>query len=179
LKTISGWLDRHIEVLDCAVKDIQRTGIKDSMWVEPTQIAAPTFVMLERHSFTSEFDVLKKHEIESFKQHVICQINKTKRHVTLDVDIPHAEKVFSIFEPHTEWGSKGNASVPVEFGVKVWILEGKHLFILQHQVTEKKTDDQVAVPMVVEKKFSKFEYMQLRQRLLFSRKSNYIERKNW
>src|ERR1017187_4089465 len=30
LKAISCWLDRHIEVLDWASKDIQRAGIKDT-----------------------------------------------------------------------------------------------------------------------------------------------------
>ena len=29
LKAVSGWLDRHVEVLDWAEKDIQRKGIKD------------------------------------------------------------------------------------------------------------------------------------------------------
>lgn len=30
LNAISGWLDRHVEVLDWAEKDIQRKGIKDN-----------------------------------------------------------------------------------------------------------------------------------------------------
>jgi hypothetical protein len=64
--------------------------------------------------------------------------------------IPHAEKVFSIFEPHTEWICKGKAGVPVELGVRVCVLEDQHQFILHHQVMEKKTDDQVAVSMVEE-----------------------------
>lgn len=33
--------------------------------------------------------------------------------------IPHEEKVFSIFEPHTEWICKGKAGVPVELGLRV------------------------------------------------------------
>jgi len=42
--------------------------------------------------------------------------------------------------------------VPVELGVKVCVLEDQYQFILHHQVMEKKTDDQVAVSMVVEAK---------------------------
>jgi transposase, IS5 family len=39
------------------------------------------------------------------------QIDQTRRRV-LDVEvIPHKEKVFSIFQPHTEWISKGKAGV--------------------------------------------------------------------
>lgn len=66
--------------------------------------------------------------------------------------IPHDEKVFSLFEPHTEWISKGKAGVPVELGVKVCILEDQHQFILHHQVMEKQTDDQVTVSMVTQAK---------------------------
>ena len=66
--------------------------------------------------------------------------------------IPHGEKVFSIFEPHTEWVSKGKAGVPVELGVKVCILEDQYQFILHHQVMQQMTDDQVAVSMVAQAK---------------------------
>jgi hypothetical protein len=60
--------------------------------------------------------------------------------------------IFSIFEPHTEWISKGKAGVPVELGVKVCILEDQHQFILHHHVMERQTDDQIAVTMVTEAK---------------------------
>jgi len=62
--------------------------------------------------------------------------------------IPHDEKVFSLFEPHTEWISKGKAGVPVELGKRVCVIEDTHGFILHHQVMDKQTDDKVAVDMV-------------------------------
>ena len=61
---------------------------------------------------------------------------------------PHDEKVFSLFEPHIEWISKGKAGVPVELGIRVCVLEDQYQFILHHTVMEKQTDDQVAVSMV-------------------------------
>lgn len=85
-------------------------------------------------------------------KHAIRQIDQTRRRVILGEVIAHAEKVFSIFEPHTEWICKGKAGVPVELGVKVCILEDQYQFILHHQVMEKKTDDQVAVSMVEQAK---------------------------
>jgi hypothetical protein len=85
-------------------------------------------------------------------RHAIRQIDQTKRRVILGETIAHAEKVFSIFEPHTEWVSKGKAGVPVELGVKVCILEDQHQFILHHQVMQQQTDDQVAVSMVTQAK---------------------------
>jgi hypothetical protein len=110
--------------------------------------AQDTLAALEERGFISELAVLDKLEIEGFMHHAERQISQTKRRVILGQSIAHAEKVFSIFEPHTEWISKGKAGVPVELGVKVCILEDQYRFILHHEVMEKKTDDQVGVSMV-------------------------------
>jgi hypothetical protein len=94
--------------------------------------------------------------VENFIAHAERQIDQIHRRVILGEKIPHAEKVFSIFEEHTEWISKGKAGVPVELGLKVCVLEDQHGFILHHRVMEHETDEQVAIPMVEEskKKFS-------------------------
>jgi len=64
--------------------------------------------------------------------------------------IPHDEKVFSIFEQHTEWICKGKAGVPQELGLKVCVLEDQYGFLLHHRVMEKQTDEKIAVAMVTE-----------------------------
>jgi IS5 family transposase len=87
-----------------------------------------------------------------FINHGIRQIDQIKRRVICGEIIPHNEKVFSLFQPHTEWVMKGKAGVPVELGVKVCVLEDQYQFILHHMVMEKETDDQVAVPMINETK---------------------------
>ena len=86
-------------------------------------------------------------ELDGYLAHAERQIDQVRRRVLLGETIPHAEKVFSIFQPHTEWISKGKAGVPVELGLKVCIVEDQHRFILHHQVMEKTTDDHVAVPV--------------------------------
>ncbi len=73
---------------------------------------------------------------------------QTYRRVILGEVIAHHEKIFSIFEPHTEWVCKGKAGVPVELGLRVCIMEDQHQFILHSKVMEKLTDDKVAVEMV-------------------------------
>jgi len=78
------------------------------------------------------------------------QIDQIDRRVLQREVIPHEEKVFSIFEPHTEWISKGKAGVPQELGVRVCVLEDQHQFILHHRVMWQETDDKVAVAMVSE-----------------------------
>lgn len=91
-------------------------------------------------------------EIEGYLRHAQRQISQIKRRVIQGETIPHEEKVFSIFEPHTEWISKGKAGVPVELGVKVCILEDQHQFILHHHVMTRQADDRIAVDMVTETK---------------------------
>lgn len=109
-------------------------------------------ITLRKLSATTPTEVLQKMEIESYLQHAERQIDQIERRVIKGEIIPHAEKVFSLFEPHTEWISKGKAGVPVELGVKVCILEDQYQFILHHHVMEKQTDDQIAVAMVTEAK---------------------------
>ena len=113
--------------------------------------AQATLAKLEAISI-DEYDVLRQLEIDGYVRHAIRQIDQTKRRVLSGEVIPHAQKVFSIFEPHTEWVSKGKAGVAVELGLKVCILEDQYQFILHHQVMQQKTDDQVAVSMVAEAK---------------------------
>lgn len=91
-------------------------------------------------------------EIEKYIAHGRRQIDQIERRIIQDGEIAHEEKVFSIFEEHTEWISKGKAGVPVELGLRVCILEDQYGFILHHRVMEKETDDKIAVPMVSEAK---------------------------
>ena len=97
-------------------------------------------------------DSAQKLVIEGFILYAERQIGQIVRRVIEGETIPHAEKVFSIFEPHTEWISKGKAGVPVEFGVRVCVMEDQYRFIVHHRVMAKETDDKVAVQMVADTK---------------------------
>jgi IS5 family transposase len=87
-------------------------------------------------------------ELDGWVGHAERQIDQIYRRVFDGERIPHDEKVFSIFQPHTEWINKGKAGVPVELGLRVAVSEDQHGFILSHRVMEKITDDQVTIPMV-------------------------------
>ena len=97
-------------------------------------------------------------QIEQYLQHARRQIEQVRRRVLQGEVIPHAEKVFSIFEEHTEWICKGKAGVPQELGLKVCIVEDQHQFILHYRVMQQQTDDQIAVPITqeVQQRFSDF-----------------------
>ena len=88
--------------------------------------------------------------IDKYIVHAYRQIDQTKRRVNSGETIPHDEKVFSVFEEHTEWISKGKAGVPVELGLRVCVMEDQYGFILHHKVMQQLTDDKVAVSMVRE-----------------------------
>jgi len=85
---------------------------------------------------------------KEFIAHARRQIDQIERRVLKGEAIPHGEKVFSLFQPHTEWINKGKAGVPVELGLRVAVVESPEGFILHHQVMEKQTDDQIAVTIV-------------------------------
>lgn len=96
--------------------------------------------------------VISVKSLDDYIVHAERQIDQIRRRVIDNNVIPHEEKVFSIFQPHTEWISKGKAGVPVELGLRVCVLEDRNGFILHHRVMEKETDDKVAVTMVTETK---------------------------
>ena len=111
-----------------------------------------TICILRKLGLLSLAQDLKLTAIEGYTCHAQRQIDQIRRRVVLGEKIPHAEKVFSIFEPHTEWISKSKAGVPQELGLKVCVLRDQYGFILHHRVMCRETDDKVAVTMVQEAK---------------------------
>jgi hypothetical protein len=96
--------------------------------------------------------VISVTDLDGYIAHAERQIDQIRRRAINGIVIPHSEKVFSIFQPHTEWISKGKAGVPVELGLRVCVLEDRNGFILHHRVMENETDDKVAVTMIAEAK---------------------------
>ena len=76
------------------------------------------------------------------------KIGQVDRRLLKGKTIPHDEKVFSIFEPHTRWISKGKAGRPVERGVPVCIVADEFGFVLNHRIMWEGSDVDHAVPMV-------------------------------
>ena len=95
---------------------------------------------------------LKIKEIEKYSVHSERQIDQIRRRVVEGETIPHHEKVFSIFQEHTEWISKGKAGVSQELGLKVCVVKDQFGFILHHRVMQNETDDKIAVPLIRETK---------------------------
>ena len=89
-------------------------------------------------------------KIEAYIVHAERQIDQIDRRLLQGEVIPHEEKVFSIFEEHTRWISKGKAGCLVELGVPVCVIEDQHRFVLNHVVMWEGSDVDVVVPLVQE-----------------------------
>lgn len=92
--------------------------------------------------------------IEGYIKEANYQIGLVDRRVLQDEKIPHEEKIFSIFEKHTEWICKGKAGVPQELGIRVGIVEDRNGFILTHMIMEKSIDSKVAKELILNTKKS-------------------------
>ena len=70
-----------------------------------------------------------------------------RRRVLLGEAVPHEEKVFSIFEPHTELIQRGKQPNPIQYGHKVLVVEDAAGFICHYEVMANGLLDQdVLVP---------------------------------
>jgi transposase, IS5 family len=61
-------------------------------------------------------------------------IDQTRRRVLLGEQVPSEQKVYSIFEPHTDLIKRGKVLKPVEFGHKVFLAESAQGLITDYRV---------------------------------------------
>lgn len=80
-----------------------------------------------------------------FLDYLTKHIDLVERRILKGEVIPHEEKVFSIFEDHVEWISKGKAGKSVEFGHRHLIYSDQYNFVLHQKVLVGQTDKEVAL----------------------------------
>ena len=72
-------------------------------------------------------------------------IDQARRRVLDGEQVPNAEKIYSIFEPHTDLIKRGKVRTPVEFGHKVFLAESAKGLITQYEVLKGNPTDEVHV----------------------------------
>jgi IS5 family transposase len=72
-------------------------------------------------------------------------IDQARRRVLDNEQVPNAEKIYSIFEPHTDLIKRGKVRTPVEFGHKVFLAESAQGLITQYDVLKGNPPDEVNV----------------------------------
>jgi len=122
--------NEYIDLAQCYVDKIRQTCL-----------CLPTADIIAR---------LRVEEVMAYIFHAERQIDQIRTRVVHGESIAHHQKVFSLFEQHTEWISKGKAGVAVELGLKICIVKDQYGFILHHHVMRNETDDKIAVSMIEE-----------------------------
>ena len=72
-------------------------------------------------------------------------VSQATRRVLQGEQVPTEQKLYSIFEPHTDLIIRGKVLTPVEFGHKVFLAESGHRLITQYRVLDGNPADQVHV----------------------------------
>lgn len=78
--------------------------------------------------------------LESYCKYVGTFCNQIERRLIKGETIAAEEKVFSIFEPQTEWITKGKQNKKVELGLLTMITTDQFQFIVDYKVMEKERD---------------------------------------
>ena len=86
-------------------------------------------------------------EIEHYCELGDRVIEQARRRVLLGEQVPNAEKIYSIFETHTDLIKRGKVQTPLEFGHKVFLAESAQGLITQYEVLKGNPgDDQQVEP---------------------------------
>jgi IS5 family transposase len=112
-------LDRTSKILDRA-KQLQKQGASHSSLLE-------TYLLAEQ----------LKHWIELTEQ--VC--DTAYRRVILQEKVPNSEKLFSLFETHTQLYRRGKAGTPNQFGRQVLVFEDGAGFISHHHLMDRELGD--------------------------------------
>ncbi len=99
--------------------------------------------VVQRAARVRGIDVVAGLKVDQLRQQIMayCElgdrvIDQTRRRVIEGEQVPSEEKVYSIFEPHTDLIKRGKARKPVEFGHKVFLAESAQGLITDYQVLD-------------------------------------------
>lgn len=130
MKTLIVRVEEVLEKADQFVAGARRSTCSEVMWIGE-QLAARLPAMRQAVS------VARRREFDGEK-------------------VPNEDKVFSIFEPHTELIKRGRRGRPIEFGHKVLLTQSKEKFITDYVVLEKNCTDDQLLPLVIERHEERF-----------------------
>jgi IS5 family transposase len=83
-------------------------------------------------------------------------VDQTSRRVLYGEQVPTSDKIYSIFEPHTDLIKRGKTNKPIEFGHKVFLAESAHGLITQYRVLDGNPSDENHVPTSLDNHRSMF-----------------------
>ncbi len=128
IRLVEGIVDWSAEVAGALVRDLARDGY------HPLEQAARTFLV---------------EQIRHYRGLAKRVVDQARRRVIHKEAVPNEEKIFSIFEPHTELLIRGKSGKPVEFGHMIQIQQVDGKFITDYDVFERKpTETRLVQPAI-------------------------------
>jgi transposase, IS5 family len=122
-----------------------RTLIERGQWI----VAIATEFSRQFRSATNIELAAVAVELRSFLPAMQQVVAVARRVQVQGESVPASEKVFSIFEPHTELIKRGRREKPVEFGHKVLLCQTAEKFITDYEVYEHQEADNVLTEEVI------------------------------
>jgi IS5 family transposase len=83
---------------------------------------------------SSILQVVREVEIEKYHKYLVKHVELVERRLLKGEVIPHEEKVFSLFEEHSEMIKKGKINPPVEFGHRLLISSDQYGLMIDYKV---------------------------------------------
>lgn len=118
------------------IKSTYRKLIDRVSWI--TEVGWSAKVLLSEGSYKAR---VVSGELEHYIPIVEKIIEQAERRVFKGEKVPSVEKVYSLFEEHTELIKRGKAGKPIEFGHKVLLAETGEKFILHYNALPKQRAD--------------------------------------
>jgi hypothetical protein len=78
-------------------------------------------------------EIAELSQLDYFHTALLRQMDLVERRLLRGETIPHAEKAFSLFKPHTQWINKGKLFPPVELGHPLLLATDPHELILDYE----------------------------------------------
>ena len=161
LRRIKGFCDRtrsarrrmyEIQRMTTRQRHEQQTGTYRVLIGIAEEVVGNARVSLEKTGKMRGKDMFAGMAIEELRRQIehFCGlgdrvIDQTRRRVLDGEQVPTGEKVYSIFEPHTDLIKRGKVRTPIEFGHKVFLAESAQGLITQYEVLKGNPPDEVHV----------------------------------
>jgi len=82
-----------------------------------------------------------------FISQYLCEL--VERRILFNEQIPHQDKLFSIFELHTELINRGKTPLPIEYGHRMLVVEDKKGFIVDYEIMKPGiTDEKILIEVM-------------------------------
>ena len=92
-------------------------------------------------------DLSLLYELEYYEKMLDKHIDLVERRIIKGEKIAHEEKLFSIFEPYTEWITKGKQNPSMELGKNFQLTTDQYNLIVDYKIMENQVDKSTVIPL--------------------------------